>query len=492
MSKQFVPREYQLIIDQFIHRHKRCAIWADMGMGKTTATLTSLVGLNILGEMDWPVLVIAPLRVANTTWPDEVEKWAHLNDLRVSKIIGSPGKRRKALLADAELYTVNYDNIEWLVDECFKTLGYWPFRTIVADEATKLKGFRTKQGTKRAKALARVAHEHCDRFIELTGTPSPNGLKDLWGQLWFLDGGKRLKRTWTAFTESWFRKSYDGFGLEPLPFAQEQIQNLVSDICLRVDAKDFFDLREPIVNIIPVDLPEAARAQYDEMEEEMWTELEDDFENIHKIEAMNAAARTMKCLQLASGAAYLPRPIDEDGKPYGPIEWGTVHDEKIEALRSIIEESSGKPILVSYYFKSDLERLLKAFPQARQLDKNPQTQKDWNAGKIPVLLAHPASAGHGLNLQDGGHILVYFSHTWNLEEHDQIKERIGPVRQMQAGHERPVFIHYIVGRNTVDEMVLSRLDSKRSVQEILMEAVKRRKEGPEPDPFVGEEWENLL
>ena len=262
--------------------------------------------------------------------------------------------------------------------------------------------------------------------------------------------------------------------LEPLPTAQEQIQDAVGDVCLALDAKDYFDLEEPISNTIYVDLPKKAWKDYKEMENQMFMELEDEFHENHEIEALNAAAKTMKCLQLASGAAYLPREEDEEGNPIGKQKWVKVHDEKIEALKDIVEEAAGAPVLVAYHFKSDLVRLLKAFPKGRQLDHNPQTLRDWNAGKIPVLFAHPASAGHGLNLQDGGNIMVFFSHTWNLEEFLQIIERIGPVRQKQAGHDRTVFIHYIVARGTVDELVMQRRVDKREVQDILLEAVKRR------------------
>lgn len=470
---KFKARDYQKLAVHHIMENPRCALWADMGMGKTVSVLTALDNLNMAGEEVYPALVLAPLRVARTTWPEEVEKWEHLEGVRVSKVLGTTGQRTKALHVDADIYTFNYDNLEWLVKYCQEKLGYWPFRTVVSDESTKLKGFRTRQGTKRAKALGRVAHEHTDRFIELTGTPSPNGLKDLWGQIWFLDAGDRLGRVWTAFKDRWFRSSYDGFGIEPLDFAQDEIQGRVADLCLRLDAKDYFDLEEPIENTIYVDLPTDARERYKEMEQEMYSELEDDFQAVHGIEALTAATRTLKCLQFASGAAYLPRPEDENGKPIGPRKWVKVHDEKIEALKCVVEEAAGAPVLVAYHFKSDLERLLKAFPKGRHLDKNPQTQKDWNAGKIPVLFAHPASAGHGLNLQDGGNILVFFSHTWNLEEFMQIIERIGPVRQKQSGHDRPVFIHYIVARNTTDELVMQRRETKREVQDILLEAVKR-------------------
>jgi len=330
---------------------------------------------------------------------------------------------------------------------------------VVADEATKLKGFRLRQGGKRAQALASVAHTKVKRFINLTGTPSPNGLEDLWGQTWFLDGGERLGRTFTAFRERWFQKSFDGYGSIALPSAQGEMQDRLRDICLTIDAKDYFDLDEPIVNNIYIDLPIRARELYQDMEKQMFMELEG-----HEVEAFNAAARTGKCLQIANGAAY----IDDKQN------WKEVHDAKLQALEEIIEEAAGAPVLVAYHFKSDLARILHTFPQARSLDANPSTIKEWNEGRIPVLLAHPASAGHGLNLQDGGNILVFFGHNWNLEERLQVIERIGPVRQKQAGHDRPVFIHNIIARDTVDEMVIERVETKREVQDILLAAMKRK------------------
>ena len=247
-----------------------------------------------------------------------------------------------------------------------------------------------------------------------------------------------------------------------LPHAQAEIQDKLRDLCLTVDAKDWFDLREPIVNNIFVDLPAKARKHYAEMEKEMFTCIES-----HDVEAFGAAARTIKCLQIANGAAY----VGESN-----TEWKELHDAKLQALQSIVEEAAGASVLVAYHFKSDLVRLMRAFPQGKSLDSDPDTIRRWNAGHISILFAHPASAGHGLNLQDGGNILVYFGHWWNLEERMQILERIGPTRQMQAGHDRAVFVHNIIARDTVDELVIERVQSKRAVQDILLDAMKRRRQ----------------
>ena len=452
---RFTPRPYQQqIIDRILHQD-RVGVWAGMGLGKTAATLTALDILSLVEP--GPALVLAPLRVARSTWPDEVRKWDHLQHLKVQPIIGTPAQRRAALMKHAHVYTMNYENLVWLAEHFGES---WPFATVVADESTKLKSFRLRQGGSRAQALGKVAHTHVKRFIELTGTPAANGMADLWGQIWFLDKGKRLGKSYSAFTNRWYRVIPTGgnFPLyEILPHSQREIEAALSDICVAIDPRDHFDLREPIVTEVPVELPDAAREAYREMHREMVAEIKG-----KDLEAFNAAAKTMKLLQLANGAVY----TDDQGN------WVEAHAEKIDALRSIVDEAAGNPVLVAYHFRSDLERLQKAFPKARVLDKDPKTIRDWNAGKIDILLAHPASAGHGLNLQDGGNILVFFSLNWALEEHQQIIERIGPVRQAQAGHDRPVFIYHIVAKGTVDELVLDRLQSKRSVQEILLEAMK--------------------
>lgn len=457
MTQAFTPRAYQSQITGHILAHPRCGVWADMGLGKTVATLTAIDALILLGEagLDSPVLVLAPKRVAISTWPDEIRKWQHLSHLIARTITGTAQERAKALQTPAHLYTMNYENLPWLVD----LLGdAWPFETVICDESTKLKGFRLRQGAQRAKVLSKIAHTKIKRLVELTGTPSPNGLQDLWGQIWFLDSGQRLGRSFQAFTDRWFKTGHDGYSLIALPHAQNEIQDRLRDVCIRVDANDHFDIEQPIINRIYLDLPPGARKLYREMEKEMFMALDG-----HEIEAFSAAARTMKCLQIANGAAY----IDESHA------WKEIHDIKLQTLDEIIEEAAGAPVLVAYHFKSDLARLQAAFPVGRVLDADPDTIRAWNACEIPLLFVHPASAGHGLNLQDGGHRLVFFSVNWNLEEHQQIIERIGPIRQRQAGHHRPVFIHYLLARGTVDELVLERLETKKAIQDILLSAMKR-------------------
>lgn len=469
MTREFTPRPYQLDMAKHILEHERCALFAQMGLGKTVSTLTALNDLFSLGIETKPALVLAPLRVAQNVWPDEAKKWSHLSNIEVQPIIGDRNDRIAALNKPASVYAVNYENIKWLLEHLD---GKWPYGVVVCDEASKLKSLRVSirasttgkkfisgQGGKRARALAKVAYRNRGRWINLTGTPCANSVADLYGPTWFLDFGQRLGNSFDAFTRRWFEISYDGFTLVPRPYAQQQIQDAIKDICLSLRSEDYFDIEKPIKNFIRVELPSKARIAYRKMEKELFLQLGE-----NNIEAFNAASKTIKCLQLANGCIYT-----DDEKNYTEV-----HDVKIQALESIINEAAGAPVLVAYHFRSDLDRLKKAFPKARVLDKDPKTIRDWNARKIPLLFAHPQSCGHGLNLADGGNILVFFSINWNLEEHEQIIERIGPVRQKQAGLERNVFLHYIIAAGTIEEDVLERLETKKSVQDCLLEAMRRR------------------
>jgi len=454
-------RPYQrLALDHFAE-NPRSALWAGMGMGKTLTSLAFIDAANAVDEK--LTLTLAPRRVALGTWPSEAELWGFD---RVVPIVGSPTDRAKALKTDALIYSVNYDNLPWLVEQWGSK---WPYKRIVADEATRLKGFRLRHGGKRTAALAKVAHSLVDEFYELTGTPAANGLIDLWGQLWFIDQGQRLGRTYTAFVERWFRLGHNGYGYEPLPHAQEEIMERCSDVCMSLDPNDWFDLEAPQVTNVYVDLPPAARTLYRTLEKEMFAKLESGRE----ITAVNAAAKSGKLLQVCNGAAYLDPLTEEDSAR--PREWKDVHDAKLEALDSIVAEQAGAPILVAYHFKSDLSRLRRAFPVARTLDDSPDVEREWNRGRVPVLLVHPASAGHGLNLQFGGHALAFFGNWWNLEERLQVVERIGPVRQAQAGFKRVVRVFNIIARDTVDELVIDRVQSKKSVQDLLLDYMKRKR-----------------
>jgi len=435
--------------------NKRCAVYAGVGLGKTSAVMKTLDDTSVVEDV-YPALVCSTLRVARDTWIDEANKWEDFKHLRVAAAIGDPATRKKAINKHCEYYCINYENIPWLVDYMGKS---WNFRTIIADESTKLRGFRLTQGTQRSHALADKAFE-ADRFIELSGTPTPKGLQDLWAQIYFLDHGKRLGKSFNAFQQRWFRLKFDGYGIEPLPGAQEEIMSRIKDICLSVDPADYFDLKKPIVNNVIVHLPPAALKLYKQMEKDMFLEIEN-----NQVEAFNAASKTNKCLQLANGAIYV-----DDKRNYKEV-----HNAKIEALEDIVEETGDMPLIVAYNFVSDKERLLKHFKGSIDLsiDKN---LKLFKTGKKKLGIAHPASLGHGIDgLQNVTNILVFFGHNWDLELHDQIIGRIGPVRQMQSGHNRPVFLHYIIADNTADEMVIERHSTKRDVQDILLDFMKRRK-----------------
>lgn len=436
-----------------------------MGSGKTGATLYALQGIELLDEA--PALILGPRRVAvgsqpreRGVWVNEAAKWDGL-DVEVVPIKGNVTERFQALKRDVPFHSINYEQLPWLVEHL--GMKRWPYRTIVADESTRLKGHRLLQGGQRTKALARVAWlPQVERFVELTGTPSPNGLKDLWGQLWFLDRGARLGKSYSDFSQRWFRPSRDGYGVEPFRHSQDEIQDRIRDICITIDPRDYgLKLDEPIERVIEVELPPKAREMYREMERKMYLEIVHDL-GTHEIEAVSAAGRTNKCLQLANGAIYY-----DDKRS-----WAEVHTAKFEALESIVEEAGGMPVLVAYQFVSDLERLRKHFPKGLTLDQT--TEADWNDGRVPLLFAHPASAGHGLNLQHGSNILVDLSSGWDLELDDQIIERIGPMRQFQSGLDRPVYRYRIEAVDTVDQLVRLRRQSKRSVQDILLEAMKRR------------------
>lgn len=453
----FTPREYQGIAIDFMLSTPRASLMAGMGLGKTVSTLTVIDILMATGT-DEPILVLGPLRVARDTWPGEIGKWEHLRHINIAPIIGEAEVRRNVLGQRADIYSINYDNLPWLVE----ALGDrpWPFKIVVSDESPRLKGFRTKQGGKRAHALGMVAR-HTDRWINLTGTPAPNGLKDLWGQYWFLDFGKRLGLTHDAFMRRWFFTNPYNRRVEPHDHSEREIYERIGDITLSINPKDWFDLKDPIVNTVRVPLPAKARAQYKQLEIDMFTQLACGTE----VEVFNAAALTNKCRQFANGAVY-----PEPGKP----KWIAVHDAKLDALDSVVQEAGGAQMLVSYAFVSDKERILQRFKEA--VDISTQTgMKAFMSGDKQLGVAHPKSMGHGIDgLQDVCNRLCYFGYDWDLEMHQQILERIGPVRQMQSGLDRPVWVTNIVAEDTLDDTMIERHDGKREVQDLLLEAMSRR------------------
>lgn len=449
--RPYAPRPYQTIALDFLRATPRSNLFMPMGMGKTSVVETLVDEL----QTQECTLVLAPLRVARGVWPAEAQEWEHLQHLSVATITGKPDERLAALKRRAHVHTVNYENVEWLLEQLPESR--WPFTTVIADESLRLKSYRTRQGGKRAAALAKVAHR-ATRWHNLTGTPAANGLTDLWGPQWFIDAGAALGKSYSAFEARWFyREAHGGEHARLMPFAhsQAQIEAAMRPTTLSLKVKDWFDVADPICTEVRVELPPAARREYRRMARELYAQIKD-----RTITAVNAAAKSTKLLQLASGAIY-----QADGS------WLDVHDEKIEALRSIVSEAGGAPVLVSYEYRHELARILKAFPGSRHL-KTRKDEDDWNAGKVDMLVAHPDSAGHGLNLQHGGNILVYFGHTWKLEGHLQILERIGPVRQMQSGYDRPVFVYSIVADKTQDEAVMARNAGKVSMQDAFTESLK--------------------
>lgn len=456
----WTPRPWQPPMIDHMTDVERNATWAGMGTGKTGATATALQMVQDLLDPR-PALVIAPLRVARRTWPRELEKWDHL-DSECVPILGTQAERlgilRRGLRADnTRMFSINYENVPWLVETLADLKQPWPFATIIADESTKLKSYRTRQGGTRAQALMRVAFE-AERFWELTGTPAPNGLLDLWGPMAFVDQGRRLGKSYTAYRNRWFRPE------APTEFARwiphdhsaDQIHAALRDVVLSVSVP----VEKPIVNKIYVDLPGKVRDQYRQMERDSFAEI-----GSAGIAAPAAAAKINKCLQIAAGAIY-----DEDRAVH------VLHDAKIEALESVLAEAAGMPVLVVVNFKFEAGRIIKALggKRARLLDTD-QDIDDFAAGKIEAGIAHPGALGHGVNdLEHGTNIAVVMTGDWNLEFHDQIIERIGPMRQQQSGYNRPVYIHYILAEKTWDEEVYERRVEKISVQEGTRRALERR------------------
>lgn len=428
---------YQTEMIDFVVGTPKCALWVDMGLGKTVATLTALGH-----AMDFAdcrrALIIAPLLVAKTTWPDEIAKWAHTRGLTYSIVCGTAKERAAALLKPADLYFINKENTVWLIEHLEND---WPFDTLVIDEAS---AFRNP-AAKRFKALKRVAHRSA-RVVELTGTPSPKDLLALWAQIFLLDGGERLGKTMTAYKQQYFTPDYMGYSWDLKPGAREAIMDKISDLVLVLKSEDHIKL--PDIEHIPVlvDLPTKARQQYAELEREFILRLE----SADTIVAMNAAVLTGKLRQAANGALY----TDETGS------YETIHDAKIDALESIITRHKNEPVLVAYNFQSDLKRIRERFPQSELITSGQDAQSRWNAGQIPILPVHPASAGHGLNIQFGGRIIVWFGDTWDLELYLQLNARLA--RRGQPADR--VLIYHIRAQNTVDQVIELTLEKREISQ----------------------------
>lgn len=399
--------------------------------------------------------MIAPKKVAEGTWMREKDKWDHTKLLRVSPVLGSQAKRIRALNTPADIYVINRENVVWLTD--YYRNG-WPFDMVVIDESSSFKS----HSAKRFKALAAMG-PHIDRLVELTGTPSPNGLDDLWAQVYLLDGGERLGRRFTHFRERYFqpgRRGADGmvYSYEAKPGTEEAILERISDICVSMKAEDYLQLPDLTYHEVPVELDAKAKAAYRELERKMVLELP---EEEKEIDVASAAALSNKLLQLANGALY-----DADGEAH------EVHGCKLDAFLELVESLAGKPVLVFYGFRHDRDRILKALEKqklrVREL-KVPRDEDDWNAGKIDVLLAHPASCAYGLNLQQGGNHVVWFGLTWNYELYTQANKRLH-----RQGQTEKVIIHHLVCAGTRDEDVMAALSRKEDVQEWVMQSLKAR------------------
>lgn len=451
---KFKAWPYQQHSINHIIEHEASGLFLDMGMGKTVSTLTAIDNLLFLGDV-CKILVIAPLRVAEDTWSTEVDKWDHLKHLRVSKILGTKRQREDAIKIEADIYVTNRENVEWLVTECFNN---WIWDMVVIDELSSFKSAKAK----RFRALKKV-RPYVKRIVGLTGTPAPNSLIDLWPQVYLLDGGKRLGKTITGFKDRYFtpgrRNGYIVYNWELKEGAEESIQNKINDICISMSAKDYLDLPERIDNYIELNLSKKSMETYKKLEKYLVLELEEE-----DITAANAAVLTSKLLQLANGAIY------SESK-----EVVKIHDEKIDKLEEIIDTSNGKPILVFYNFKHDFNRISEVLTKNKINYQTLNTSEDikkWNEGKIQVALLHPASAGHGLNLQYGGNIIVWFGLTWSLELYQQANARLH-----RQGQKETVVIHHLIAKNTVDEDVIKALGNKEVNQNMLLEAVKARLEG---------------
>lgn len=441
---KFIPHDYQEVAKEFALERDAAGLFLDMGLGKTVITLTAIEELKNDYLEDVKVLVIAPKRVAEDTWTTEYEKWDHLKDLKVIKIMGTPKQREKALTEDGDIYIITRDNVVWLV----KLLGKaWDFDTVVIDELSSFKSNKSQ----RFKQLRKV-RPFIKRILGLTGTPAPNGYEDLWAQIYLLDRGERLGKTITEFRRRYFntlyRHGYNEYELKE--GAKEKIDAALKDLCISMKAKDYLNLKEPLYINRAAKLDKKEYKLYKDMERDAVLELEDE-----DITALSAAAVSNKLLQLANGAIY----TDEK-------EVIEIHNKKLEVLDELIEEAQGEPVLVFYNFKHDKERILEKFKDARMLDTE-QDIKDWNDKKIKILLAHPASAGHGLNLQQGGNIIVWFGLNWSLELYQQANARLN-----RQGQKEAVRIYHIITEKTMDGKVLEALKGKDIRQEELLKNLK--------------------
>lgn len=444
---------YQQAAIEHIMKHSHCGLFLDMGLGKTVSTLTAVKKL-IYEELDIEnALVIAPKRVAENVWSTEIDKWQHLSGLKISKIIGNEKQRRAALAQKADIYIISRDNVAWMAGVYGG--GMLPMDMLIIDESSSFKNPRSL----RFKALKKTQAAF-KRVVILTGTPAPNGLIDLWSQLFILDRGERLGKTISSYREAYFRPGKTNgsivYNYNLQSGGEERIHAQIGDICMSMKAKDYLDLPKRIDNFIEIEFPNKLKKQYDDFEKSQVLEL---ISHHEEISALNAAALSNKLLQFANGAVY-----DSDKN------YHVVHDLKLDALEEIIEQANGKPVLVAWTYRSDMERILERMRAYKPVQlKTEQHIKDWNAGKIQLMLMHPASGGHGLNLQAGGNIIVWFGQTWSLELYQQFNARLD-----RQGQTESVIVNHLIAKGTLDRDVIQAQRLKSSKQEGLMQAIKAK------------------
>lgn len=446
----FEPHDYQRYAIDYIETHPVAAVLLDMGLGKTVISLTAIADLLFDSFEAHRILVVAPLRVARDTWPAEIKKWDHLRHLTYAVAIGTPAERKAALMANTDITIINRENLQWLIES---SSFHFDYDMVVIDELSSFKNHQSK----RFKSLLKV-RPHVKRIIGLTGTPSSNGLMDLWAEFRLLDMGQRLGRFITQYRRNYFmpdkRNGEIIYSYKPLPYAEEQIYRQISDITISMKSSDHLKMPELVSTQYEVYLSDAERERYEELKSEFVLHLNDD-----EVTAANAAALTGKLSQLANGAIYT-----DTGETIA------FHDRKLDALEDIIEAANGKPVLVAYWFRHDLQRIRERF-DVREL-KSSKDITDWNAGNISVAVIHPASAGHGLNLQQGGSTLIWFGLTWSLELYQQTNARLW--RQGQSAG--TVVLQHIITKGTIDERILKALSLKEVTQSALIDAVKANME----------------
>lgn len=443
---------YQKFAAKFVEEHSHAGLFLDMGLGKTLITLTALQELADFGVLDQKVLIIAPKKVAKDTWPKEIAKWDAFKGMTYSCILGDQKQRLRALEDKADLYIINRENVVWLA-EYYKS--QWPFKTVIIDELSSFKSTKAK----RFKVLKKLSQK-ITRMVGLTGTPAPNSLLELWPQLYLLDHGQRLGKNVTQYRQSYFypvqQNGHVVYSWAPIPGAEEQIYKKIGDLCVSMKSEDYLDLPPRINENIYNELTPKQNKTYAELKKNYVLPVSAGEE----VSAANAAVLAGKLSQLANGAIYT---TDLDGNATG--RYVEFSDNKLDDLADIYEAANGQPVLVFYHFKFDHERILKRFPEAVSLTEDNIT--DWNEGKIPLMLAQPQSSGHGLNLQSGGHIIVWFGLTWSLEQYQQANKRLD-----RQGQTKPVVVYHLITKGTIDEHIMAIIEHKAKGQDALLEAVK--------------------